>query len=59
MHLIVEAMAQVQKQIVSSQNFLAGLTSLAHFAELRRKQADRLDCVLRKNFFTVEQAGAF
>ena len=28
-------MAQIEKQIVSSQKFLAGLTSLPHYAELR------------------------
>ena len=51
-------MAQVQKQIVSSQKFLAGLTSLAHYAELRRKQADRLESLIRKNVVTVEQSGS-
>ena len=30
-HAAVEAMAQVQKQVVSSQKNLAGLTSLAHY----------------------------
>jgi hypothetical protein len=51
-------MAQVEKQILSSQKFLAGLTSLPHFAELRRKQALRLATVIRKNTVTVEQSGS-
>lgn len=51
-------MAQIEKQIVSSQKFLNGLASLPHFAELRRKQALRLVTIIRKTSVTVEQSGS-
>ena len=51
-------MAQIEKQVVSSQKFLNGWTSLLHFAELRRKQALRLETIIRKSTVTVEQSGS-
>ena len=50
-------MAQVVKHVISSQNFLAGLLSLPHYAELRVKQLDRLLSIFRGTKLTLEQAG--
>ena len=50
-------MAQVQKQLIASQKFLAGLLALPQYAELRGKQLERLMAVIRKVRLTVEQSG--
>ena len=50
-------MAQILKQVTSSQNFLSGLISLPHFAALRAKQLDRLLGIFRGTKLSVEQAG--
>lgn len=51
-------MAQVQKQIAASQQFLAGLSALPHFNTLCAGQATRLVNVISKNGLTVEEAAS-
>ena len=50
-------MAQIAKQVVASQNFLEGLLSLPHYAELRLKQLERLLALISKASLTLEQSG--
>eukprot|EP00435_Cladocopium_sp_Y103_P013670 s477_g3.t1 len=49
-------MAQVAKQVASTQNFLVGLQQLPHYGELRAKQLDRLLGIIRASKLTLEQA---
>lgn len=50
-------MAQVVKQVISSQNFLSGLLPLPQFAELRAKQVERLLVIFRSSKLSLDQAG--
>lgn len=52
----IDAMAQVQKQLIASQKFLVGLFSLPQYGELRGKQLERLMAVTRKAKLTIEQS---
>jgi hypothetical protein len=50
-------MAQVVKQVISSQNFLSGLLALPQYAELRAKQVERLLVIFRGSKLSLDQAG--
>ena len=52
-----EIMAQVVKQVISSQNFLSGLLALPQYAELRAKQVERLLVIFRGSKLSLDQAG--
>ena len=50
-------MAQVLKEIISSQKFLHGVQTLPHYDELQRKQLERLKPIVQKHVISVEMAG--
>ena len=50
-------MAQVLKEIVSTQKFLHGVKTLPHYDELQRKQLERLKPIVQKHVISVEMAG--
>ena len=52
-----DVMAQVLKELVSTQKFLHGVKTLPHFDELQRKQLERLKPIVRKHVISVEMAG--
>ena len=54
---VADVMAQVLKEIVSSQKFLNGVKTLPHFEELQRKQLERLKIIVKKHAISVEMAG--
>ena len=55
--MIVGVMAQVLKEIVSTQKFLHGVKTLPHYDELQRKQLERLKPIVQKHVISVEMAG--
>ena len=55
--MIVGVIAQVLKEIVSTQKFLFGVKTLPHYDELQRKQLERLKPIVQKHVISVEMAG--
>ena len=54
----VGTMAQVEKQVSASQNFLSGLTELPNYGDLRQQQLERLLGAIQGVSLNCEQAGS-
>ena len=50
-------MGKIEKTLIAAQKFLAGLRSLPHFADLRRKQVDSISAVLQKSDLLSTEVG--